>query len=96
MWLDPSPDGEVIRTPAVAFRREPAILPRMSMPVFRWREVGEEDRDEVASNANQYSDDSFYGVLVTSGLRFLTTPHGQLEITGSAATYCSGSKRWFF
>jgi DNA polymerase-2 len=91
---DPSPDDEVIRTPGGAFRREPAILPRMLDALFPRREAAKKIGDEVASNAIKILMNSFYGVLGTSACRFYN-PALANSITGTGRDILLWSKRWF-
>src|SRR5882757_1454129 len=91
---DPVPDDEVIRTPGGAFRREPAILPRMLDALFPRREAARKTGDDVASNAIKILMNSFYGVLGTSACRFYN-PALANSITGMGREILLWSKRWF-
>jgi DNA polymerase-2 len=91
---DPSPDDEVIRTPGGAFRREPAILPRMLDALFPQREAARKIGDDVASNAIKILMNSFYGVLGTSACRFYN-PALANSITGTGREILLWSKQWF-
>jgi DNA polymerase-2 len=91
---DPLPDDEVIRTPGGAFRREPAILPRMLDALFPRREAAKKIGDDVASNAIKILMNSFYGVLGTSACRFYN-PALANSITGTGREILLWSKRWF-
>ncbi|MEA3134591.1 MAG: polymerase, partial [Gammaproteobacteria bacterium] len=91
---DPLPDDEVIRTPGGAFRREPAILPRMLDALFPRRDAAKKIGDDVASNAIKILMNSFYGVLGTSACRFYN-PALANSITGTGREILLWSKRWF-
>jgi DNA polymerase-2 len=90
----PLPDDEVIRTPSGAFRREPAILPRMLDALFPRREAAKQIGDDVASHAIKILMNSFYGVLGTSACRFYN-PALANSITGTGRDILLWSKRWF-
>jgi DNA polymerase II len=79
-----------------AFRREPAILPRMLDELFPRREAAKKIGDEVASNAIKILMNSFYGVLGTSACRFYN-PALANSITGTGREILlwskAGSKR---
>ena len=62
--------ADLIETPGGAFRREPAILPRMLDELFPRREAARQAGDEVASHAIKILMNSFYGVLGTPACRF--------------------------
>jgi DNA polymerase-2 len=89
-----SPDQDVIRTPGGAFRREPAILPRMLDALFPQREAAKRAGDEVAANAIKILMNSFYGVLGTSACRFYN-PALANSITRTGRDLLLWSKRWF-
>jgi DNA polymerase-2 len=91
---DPSRDAELIHTPAGAFRREPAILPRMLDELFPRREAAKKMGDDVRSNAIKILMNSFYGVLGTSACRFYNPALGN-SITGTGREILLWSKRWF-
>ena len=91
---DPSPDEDLIRTPGGAFRREPAILPRMLDALFPRREAAKRIGDDVASNAIKILMNSFYGVLGTPACRFYN-PALANSITGTGREILLWSKRWF-
>jgi DNA polymerase-2 len=91
---DPRADADLIRTPGGAFRREPAILPRMLDELFPRREAAKKIGDDVASNAIKILMNSFYGVLGTSACRFYN-PALANSITGSGREILLWSKRWF-
>ncbi|MDP9013163.1 MAG: DNA polymerase II [Pseudomonadota bacterium] len=91
---DPSPHEDVIRTPGGAFRREPAILPRMLDALFPRREAAKKSGDDVASNAIKILMNSFYGVLGTPACRFYN-PALANSITGTGREILLWSKRWF-
>jgi DNA polymerase-2 len=90
----PSPDEDVIRTPAGAFRRAPAILPGMLDELFPRREAAKSDGDKVASQAIKILMNSFYGVLGTPACRFFN-PTIANSITGMGKEILLWSKQWF-
>ena len=90
----PAPDADLIRTPGGAFRREPAILPRMLDELFPRREAAKRVGDDVASNAIKILMNSFYGVLGTPACRFYN-PALANSITGTGREMLLWSKRWF-
>ena len=90
----PRPDDDLIRTPAGAFRREPAILPRMLDELFPRREAAKQRGDTVASHAIKILMNSFYGVLGTSACRFYN-PALANAITGMGREILLWSKAWF-
>jgi DNA polymerase-2 len=90
----PPPAADLIRTPGGAFRREPAILPRMLDELFPRREAAKKLGDEAASNAIKILMNSFYGVLGTSACRFYN-PALANSITGTGREILLWSKRWF-
>src|SRR5262245_54560228 len=67
---NPQPQADLIGTPGGAFRREPAILPRMLDELVPRREVAQKAGDEVAAHAIKILMNSFYGVLGTPACRF--------------------------
>ena len=89
-----APDDDLIRTPEGAFRREPAILPRMLDELFPRREAAKAGGDEVASQAIKILMNSFYGVLGTPACRFFN-PALANSITGTGREMLLWSKRWF-
>jgi len=91
---DPPADSDVIRTPGGAFRREPAILPRMLDALFPRREAAKQSGDEVAANAVKILMNSFYGVLGTPACRFFN-PALANSITGMGREVLLWSKAWF-
>ena len=91
---EPSPDADLIRTPGGAFRREPAILPRMLDNLFPRRDAAKKAGDEVAANAIKILMNSFYGVLGTPACRF-HNPALANAITGTGREMLLWSKRWF-
>jgi DNA polymerase II len=91
---DPPPDADLIQTPAGAFRREPAILPRLLDELFLRREAAKKSGDDVASNAIKILMNSFYGVLGTSACRFYN-PALANSITGTGREILLWSKHWF-
>ncbi len=92
--VDPPADADLIQTPAGAFRREPAILPRMLDELFPRREAAKKIGDDVASHAIKILMNSFYGVLGTSACRFYN-PALANSITGMGREILLWSKRWF-
>jgi DNA polymerase-2 len=92
--VDPSRDADLIQTPAGAFRRGFAILPRLLDELFPRREAAKKLGDEVGSNAIKILMNSFYGVLGTSACRFYNPALGN-SITGTGREILLWSKRWF-
>jgi len=90
----PSADDDLIRTPAGAFRRKPAILPRILDELFPRREAAKRAHDDVASQAIKILMNSFYGVLGTPACRFFN-PALANSITGMGKEMLLWSKRWF-
>ena len=90
----PAAADDLIRTPGGAFRREPAILPRMLDDLFPRRETAKRAGDDVASNAIKILMNSFYGVLGTPACRFYN-PALANSITGTGREMLLWSKRWF-
>jgi DNA polymerase-2 len=90
----PAPDEDLIRTPAGAFRREPAILPRILDELFPRREAAKRKHDDVASQAIKILMNSFYGVLGTPACRFFN-PALANSITGMGKEMLLWSKHWF-
>jgi DNA polymerase-2 len=90
----PGADGDLIRTPDAAFRREPAILPRMLDELFPRREAAKKSGDGVASQAIKILMNSFYGVLGTPACRFFN-PALANAITGLGREMLLWSKGWF-
>jgi DNA polymerase-2 len=86
--------ADLIRVPGGAFRREPAILPRMLDALFPRREAARQRGDAVASNAIKILMNSFYGVLGTPACRFYN-PALANSITGAGREILLWSKRWF-
>lgn len=93
---DPNPSSgeDLIRTPSGAFRREPAILPRLLDDLFPRREAAKKRHDDVAAHAIKILMNSFYGVLGTSACRFFN-PALANAITGMGKEMLLWSKRWF-
>jgi DNA polymerase-2 len=91
---EPPPQADLIRTPGGAFRREPAILPRMLDELFPRREAAKRRGDGVASQAIKILMNSFYGVLGTPACRFFN-PALANAITGMGKEMLLWSKRWF-
>ena len=90
----PPPGADLIHTPGGAFRREPAILPRMLDELFPQREAAKHNADDVAANAIKILMNSFYGVLGTPACRFYN-PSLANAITGMGRELLLWSKRWF-
>ena len=92
---DPPPRSDLILTPGgAAFRREPAILPRLLDELFPRREAAKRRHDDVAANAIKILMNSFYGVLGTSACRFFN-PALANAITGMGKYLLLWSKGWF-
>jgi DNA polymerase-2 len=89
-----APGDDVIRTPAGAFRREAAILPKLLDELFPRREAAKKKGDVVASQAIKILMNSFYGVLGTPACRF-SNPALANSITGMGRELLLWSKRWF-
>jgi DNA polymerase II len=90
----PVPDLDLIRTTEGAFRREPAILPRLLDELFPRREAAKRRGDDVAAHAIKILMNSFYGVLGTSACRFFN-PALANSITGMGKHLLLWSKQWF-
>jgi len=90
----PAPGADLIETPGGAFRREPAILPRLLDELFPRRETARQAGDAVAAHAIKILMNSFYGVLGTPACRFYN-PALANSITGSGREILLWSKRWF-
>jgi DNA polymerase II len=90
----PKPDLDLIRTTEGAFRREPAILPRLLDELFPRREAAKRGGDDVAAHAIKILMNSFYGVLGTSACRFFN-PALANSITGMGKHLLLWSKQWF-
>ncbi|HVS24431.1 MAG TPA: DNA polymerase II, partial [Gammaproteobacteria bacterium] len=90
----PGEGDDLIRTPDAAFRREPAILPRLLDELFPRREAAKKSGDDVASQAIKILMNSFYGVLGTPACRFFN-PALANAITGLGRDMLLWSKRWF-
>ena len=90
----PASGADLIETPGGAFRREPAILPRLLDELFPRREAAKKAGDEVASHAIKILMNSFYGVLGTPACRFYN-PALANSITGMGREMLLWSKRWF-
>ena len=91
---NPAPEADLIRTPAGAFRREPAILPRLLDELFPRREEAKQKGDAVAAHAIKILMNSFYGVLGTPACRFFN-PAIANSITGLGKELLLWSKQWF-
>ena len=89
-----SEHGDLIHVPGGAFRRSPAILPRMLDELFPQRAAAKKAGDDVASNAIKILMNSFYGVLGTPACRF-SNPALANSITGTGREMLLWSKRWF-
>lgn len=89
-----SAEDDLIRTPAGAFRREPAILPRMLDELFPRRAEARASGDKVAENAIKILMTSFYGVLGTPACRF-HNPALANSITGLGRELLLWAKDWF-
>jgi DNA polymerase II len=90
----PAPQADLIRTPAGAFRREPAILPRLLDELFPRREAAKRRNDDVAAHAIKILMNSFYGVLGTPACRFFN-PDLANSITSLGKHMLLWSKSWF-
>jgi DNA polymerase II len=90
----PSPSEDLIHTPGGAFKREPAILPRMLDELFPRREAAKKAGEDVASNAIKILMNSFYGVLGTPACRF-SNPALANSITSTGRELLLWSKSWF-
>jgi DNA polymerase-2 len=86
--------ADLIHVPGGAFRRAPAILPRMLDELFPRRAAARKAGDDVASNAIKILMNSFYGVLGTPACRFFN-PALANSITGTGRELLLWSKRWF-
>ncbi|HKU12791.1 MAG TPA: DNA polymerase II [Steroidobacteraceae bacterium] len=90
----PRPGADLIETPGGAFRRSPAILPRMLDELFPRREAAKRAGDAVASQAIKILMNSFYGVLGTPACRFSNAALAN-SITGMGKELLLWSKSWF-
>jgi DNA polymerase-2 len=90
----PPAGADLIDTPGGAFRREPAVLPRLLDELFPRREAAKKAGDNVASHAIKILMNSFYGVLGTPACRFYN-PALANSITGMGREMLLWSKRWF-
>ncbi len=90
----PAPGDDLIEAPGAAFRRGPAILPRMLDELFPRREAAKQSGDDVASQAIKILMNSFYGVLGTPACRFFN-PALANAITGLGREMLLWSKAWF-
>lgn len=91
---NPAPEDDLIETPGGAFRRAPAILPRVLDELFPRRDVAKKNGDEVASHAIKILMNSCYGVLGTPACRFYN-PALANSITGTGREILLWSKQWF-
>jgi DNA polymerase-2 len=91
---NPGEGDDLIRTPDAAFKRGPAILPRLLDELFPRREAAKKSGDDVASQAIKILMNSFYGVLGTPACRFFN-PALANAITGLGREMLLWSKRWF-
>ena len=92
--VEPAPDEDLIRIAGAAFRREPAILPRLLDELFPRREAARQAGDAVAANAIKILMNSFYGVLGTPACRFYN-PALVNAITGTGKQMLLWAKHWF-
>ena len=90
----PQPTDDLIETPGGAFRRAPAILPRVLDELFPRRDAAKKNGDEVASHAIKILMNSCYGVLGTPACRFYN-PALANSITGTGREILLWSKQWF-
>jgi len=90
----PQDNEDLIRLPGGAFKRAPAILPRMLDELFPRREAQKQAGNDVAANAIKILMNSFYGVLGTPACRFYN-PALANSITGTGREMLLWSKRWF-
>ena len=86
--------ADLVQVPGGAFRRSPAILPRLLDELFPRREAAKQAGDSVASGAIKILMNSFYGVLGTPACRFYN-PALANSITGTGKELLLWSKRWF-
>jgi DNA polymerase II len=95
-YVEAPQGGEaLIETPGGgAFRRSPAILPRMLDELFPRREAAKRAGDGVAGHAIKILMNSFYGVLGTPACRFYN-PALANAITGMGKEMLLWSKSWF-
>jgi DNA polymerase-2 len=91
---EPQAGEALIETPGGAFRRSPAILPRMLDELFPRREAAKRAGDSVAGHAIKILMNSFYGVLGTPACRFYN-PALANSITGMGKEMLLWSKAWF-
>ncbi len=91
---EPHAGADLIRTPAGAFRREPAILPRLLDELFPRRDAAKRDGDAVAAHAIKILMNSCYGVLGTPACRFYN-PQLAGSITAMGREILMWSRRWF-
>jgi DNA polymerase-2 len=90
---EPGEHEDLIRMAGAAFRREPAILPRMLDELFPRRVAAQKAGDTVASNAIKILMNSFYGVLGTPACRFYN-PALANAITGAGRQMLLWAKDW--
>jgi DNA polymerase-2 len=90
----PTQDEPLIETPGGAFRRAPAILPRMLDELFPRRDAAKRAGDNVAGHAIKILMNSMYGVLGTPACRFYN-PALANSITGMGKEMLLWSKAWF-
>lgn len=91
---EPRPGEDLVETPGGAFRRSPAILPRMLDELFPRREAAKRAGDSIAGHAIKILMNSFYGVLGTPACRFYN-PALANSITGMGKELLLWSKSWF-
>ncbi len=87
-------DGDLIHVPGGAFRRSPAILPRMLDELFPKRAAARQAGDDVASNAIKILMNSFLWRAGNTGLPLLQ-PGSREFHHGHGARAVLWSKRWF-
>src|SRR5687767_2532811 len=90
----PTQAEPLIETPGGAFRRAPAILPRMLDELFPRRDAAKRAGDNVAGHAIKILMNSMYGVLGTPACRFYN-PALANSITGMGKEMLLWSKAWF-
>src|SRR5262249_37453328 len=83
-----------IDTPGGAFRRKPAILPRMLDELMPQREAVKKAGDEVAAHAIKILMNSFYGVFGEPACRF-HKPRLAQRRPGQGRDLLLRSKQWF-
>jgi DNA polymerase II len=91
---NPQSGEDLIHTAGGAYRRSPAILPRLLDDLFPRREAAKQTHDDVAAHAIKILMNSFYGVLGTPACRFFN-PALANSITGMGKQMLLWSKHWF-